>query len=119
MRVWICIPSIRPGGGTLPEWKRKGYKVAVLRQGARLDWPDMEIPTPEYKGWAASINYLVRGVLERDPEMSFCVGGGDDTLADPNHDPGRHRGPDHRAFLGSRARRFADAARPGRSNRQP
>lgn len=87
MSVWICIPSIRPNGGTLPKWKELGYKVAVLRQGDALRWPDIELLTTDYLGWAASINLLVREVLASDSEAEWMIGGGDDTEPDLAHTP--------------------------------
>lgn len=86
MSVWICIPSIRPAGGTLPLWKERGYRVAVLRQGDSLPFADLEIPTDRYLGWAPSINRLVREVIARDPDAEWLVGGGDDTEP-ANHTP--------------------------------
>jgi hypothetical protein len=82
MSVWLTIPSIRPGGGTIPKWREAGYKIAVLRQGDPIE-ADIHIHTDAYLGWAASINRLMRMVFEADPTCDWCVGGGDDTLPDP------------------------------------
>jgi len=84
MSVWICIPSIRPGGGTLPLWKERGYRVAVVRQGPSLPYADLEISTDRYLGWAPSINMLITAVMVLDPEADWFVGGGDDTEPDPH-----------------------------------
>jgi hypothetical protein len=78
--IWYAIPSIRPGGGTLPQWRARGYKIAVLRQGDMLGWPDIEHATPRYLGWAASINLLTAVILKNDPEADWIVTGGDDYL---------------------------------------
>ena len=86
MSVWFCIPSIRPGGGTIPKWREAGYKIAVLRQGDPIE-ADIHIHTDVYLGWAASINRLMRTVFEADPTCDWCVSGGDDTLPDPTHTP--------------------------------
>jgi hypothetical protein len=87
MSVWICIPSIRPGGGTLPEWKARGYKVAVLRQGDPFPEADITIRTDKYLGWAESVNLTVKTVMILDKEAEWFVAGGDDTLPDPDHTP--------------------------------
>ena len=99
MSVWICAPSIRPGGGTLPQWREAGYKVAVCRQGAPFPEADLSFPRETYGGWAASINFLVKFVMNVDKDAEWFVGGADDVLPDPSHTPeliafecGRHFG---------------------------
>jgi hypothetical protein len=87
MSVWICIPSIRPRGGSLPAWKEAGYRVAVLRQGESLPFADIEISTDRYLGWAPSINLLVQEVMAQDSAAEWMVGGGDDTLPDAKRTP--------------------------------
>ncbi len=77
MSVWFCIPSIRPGGGTIPLWRKRGYKVAVLRQGEPIDC-EVQIPTGEYRGWAPSVNLLAKFVIEHDKTAEWIVTGGDD-----------------------------------------
>lgn len=86
MSVWFAIPSIRPNGGTVPIWKRRGYKVAVLRQGGKLD-VDLDLPTDRYWGWAASINLLTREILSMDTDCQWVVTGGDDIEPDLAHSP--------------------------------
>lgn len=86
--IWFAIPSARPAAEADPvleRWQAQGYRVAVLRQGEAVKHTDVHISTPTYKGWAASINYLCRFILERDAETQFIVSGGDDTLPDPDH----------------------------------
>ncbi len=77
MSVWFCIPSIRPNGGTIPTWRERGYNVAVLRQGEPIEC-ELQIPTGEYKGWAASVNILAKWVIEHDSSAEWIVSGGDD-----------------------------------------
>lgn len=87
MSVYFAIPSARPAAEAIPvlaQWSRMGYRVALLRQGKPLG-ASIEIATDCYLGWAASINYLCKYILQRDPEASWIVSGGDDTLPDPDH----------------------------------
>ena len=86
-RVWAIAPSIRPQGGTLPIWKAAGYKVAVLRQGDPFPEADITVPTETYRGWAKSINFLARFVMNIDPEAEWLCVSNDDTLPDQNHTP--------------------------------
>ncbi len=81
MSVWLAIPSIRPNGGTIPLWREKGYKIAVVRQGdpIRDEIEDIEIPVDHYLGWARSINILCALILSEDPDAEWIVSGGDDT----------------------------------------
>jgi hypothetical protein len=88
MSVWFCIPSIRPGGGTIPIWREMGYRVAVLRQGEPIDC-EVQIPTGEYLGWAPSVNILAKWVVEHDRHAEWIVTGGDD------YEPDRTISPDH------------------------
>ncbi len=77
MSVWFVIPSIRPNGGTIPLWRKQGYKVAVLRQGDPIEC-DVQIQTDQYRGWAPSVNLLAQFVIEKDPSAEWIVTGGDD-----------------------------------------
>ncbi len=86
MSVWYAIPSIRPGGGTIPLWRAAGYNVAVLRQGEPIEC-EVQIPTGEYKGWAPSVNILAKWVIEHDPSAEWIVSGGDDYEPDMEHSP--------------------------------
>jgi len=88
MSVWFCIPSARPAAEAEPvfeQWQRMGYRVAVLRQGEAVKHTDIQISTPTYKGWARSINKLVKTILKHDEDVDWAVSGGDDTLPDPDH----------------------------------
>ena len=85
--VWVCAPSIRSGGGTLPKWKEAGYKVAVVRQGELLPWADYQIATDAYLGWGPSINRLIAHLLASGEKVEWFVGGADDVLPDPDHAP--------------------------------
>ncbi len=78
MSVWYAIPSIRPNGGTIPLWKAKGYRIAVVRQGEPIG-ADIEIPTDHYLGWAKSINVLCKRILAEPQDGNWIVSGGDDT----------------------------------------
>ncbi len=80
------IPSIRPNGGTIPLWRERGYKVAVLRQGEPIDC-EIHIPTDEYRGWAPSVNLLAKFVVARDPTAEWIVSGGDDYEPDMSRSP--------------------------------
>ncbi len=77
MSVWFVIPSIRPNGGTIPIWRKMGYRVAVLRQGEPIEC-EIQIPTGEYRGWAPSVNILAKWVVEHDQHAEWIVTGGDD-----------------------------------------
>ncbi len=85
MSVWFVIPSIRPNGGTIPLWRKMGYKVAVLRQGEPIDC-EVQIPTGEYRGWAPSVNLLAKWVVEHDQHAEWIVTGGDDYEPDMSKD---------------------------------
>lgn len=90
MSVWYCIPSARPAAEAnqaLLEWIARGYKVAL--------WVDSEKDIPAchvamfgaYPGYAAAVNTLAKKVIELDPECTWIVTGGDDTLPDPSLAP--------------------------------
>lgn len=89
MSIWFCIPSARPAVEAEPvlgKWREMGYKIALLRQGEFLQ-ADLCLPAAKYHGWARSINFLAKLVLDFDPEADWIVGGGDDTLPDPANSP--------------------------------
>ena len=52
MSVWLCIPSIRPGGGTIPLWQAKGYREVHRGEGGQriagawvvVEWVPVELP---------------------------------------------------------------------------
>lgn len=88
MLAWLTIPSVRPVcelDARLSKWKEMGYGIALLRQGCPSHIADIQIPTDKYLGWARSINVLARLVLSVHSDCQFCIGGGDDTLPDPNY----------------------------------
>jgi hypothetical protein len=88
-QVYLCIPSARPGGGTLSAWKEQGYKIAVWRDpgpSAHLPLADIIMIAP-YPGYARAVNHLAREVFTRDEECEWIVAGGDDTLPDLAHSP--------------------------------
>jgi hypothetical protein len=87
MKVWFCIPSVRPLpelNPRLEQWKRQGYGIALLRQGEHSALADISIPTNQYIGWALSVNLLAKRVLGEDSDCMWIVTGGDDYLPDPN-----------------------------------
>ncbi len=86
MSVWFVIPSIRPNGGTIPLWRKMGYKVAVLRQGEPIDC-EVQIQTDQYRGWAPSVNLLAQFVIEKDRKAQWIVTGGDDYEPDMSLSP--------------------------------
>ncbi len=103
MSVWYAVPSKRPWAeSTLPQWKERGYKIAVyvdsnylrdtgfvvdicVRSESLVD-PGHPVALP-YPGYAKAVNYLVDWVLKLDPDCDWIVTGGDDVLPDPNHTP--------------------------------
>jgi hypothetical protein len=90
MTVWFCIPSARPAGGTARAWKDAGYKVALCRDQedeCRELFADGIVLVRPYTGYASSVDDLIKAVLASDPECSWAVSGGDDTLPDPTHAP--------------------------------
>lgn len=84
--VWYVIPSANPEKcrKTLPAWRERGYKIAILQNFARGDVPaDRTIWYDYYPGWPESINILCRDVVPRDCDL--VVSGGDDMYPDPKH----------------------------------
>lgn len=88
MSVWYCIPSARTDGGTLREWKARGYKLAVWRDSLA---PVLDIDAfyivDEYPGYAKAVNQLVREAMRVDPSCEWFVTGGDDVSPDLAHSP--------------------------------
>lgn len=84
--VWYAIPSASPERccRTLPEWRRMGYKIAVLQNFERGEIPaDIVTWSDTYPGWPGSINQLCASILPKS--AAIVVSGGDDMLPDPNH----------------------------------
>lgn len=84
--VWFAIPSASPEQcrKTLPEWRRMGYRIAVLQNWKKGDIPaDIVVWRDQYPGWPGSINELCRSVVPKD--AAIVVSGGDDMLPDPRH----------------------------------
>lgn len=84
--VWFVIPSASPEKcrKTLPLWRERGYRIAVLQNFEKgeipadiVDWFDY------YPGWPESVNILCRQVIPQSCQL--IVSGGDDMLPDPNH----------------------------------
>lgn len=84
--VWYAIPSASPERcrRTLPAWRERGYKVAVLQNVERGDIPaDLAVWSDTYPGWAASINLLAKRIVPASADL--IVSGGCDMLPDPKH----------------------------------
>ncbi len=84
--VWFAIPSANEGMArrTLPVWKARGYRIALLQDQFRFDVPEADVvvrPWRSYRGWPVSVNFLCRHVLPRD--CPVVVTGGDDMEPDP------------------------------------
>jgi hypothetical protein len=89
MSVWFAIPSCRPAAEAekvLGIWRRRGYRIALLRQGDPVE-ADLSIPTDTYLGWAASVNFLCRVILATDTSAKWIVTGGDDYEPDRSIPP--------------------------------
>lgn len=92
MTIWFCIPSAnRPVAlETLSIWKRQGYSVALQLDPDADPMPssccDLQFYRP-YKGWAESVNFLMRKVLDTEKDCTLLVTGGDDVMPDLNHSP--------------------------------
>lgn len=88
--VWFAIPSANPDNcrRTLPAWRERGYKVAVLQNRVRADIPaDLVVWSDHYPGWADSINILSRSIVPKD--CPVLVSGGDDMLPDESRSAGQ------------------------------
>jgi hypothetical protein len=87
--VWLAIPSasVERCCASLPAWRERGYRIAVLQNRERGDIPaDVVVWRDAYPGWAASVNLLCRTVVPGDAPV--VVTGGDDMLPDPDHSAG-------------------------------
>lgn len=89
MSVFLCIPSARPDGGTISEWRAMGYRIAVYRDfGQGIDADILIEGRPEtYPGYARATNGLIAAALDMDCGCDWCVIGGDDISPDPSHAP--------------------------------
>ncbi|MDX2146496.1 MAG: hypothetical protein SFZ23_03150 [Planctomycetota bacterium] len=84
--VWFAIPSASPERckNSLPEWRARGYKIAILQNRVKAEIPaDIVVWRDSYPGWAESINILCREVVPKS--AAIVVSGGDDMFPDPNH----------------------------------
>lgn len=90
MNIWFCIPSICPerAARTLPEWKARGYRIAVaIDHDADVDpyLPLVDhIQEVDYIGYGDAVNHLAREVMDHHG-ADIIVTGGDDHHPDPNH----------------------------------
>lgn len=88
MKAWLCIPSARDEkDSTIGLWRDAGYGVALFRNVGASPVLAHLVSTGDYPGYATAVNRLVGEVLQRDPECSWVVAGGDDVCPDPNHSP--------------------------------
>lgn len=87
MSVWFCLPSKRVDGGTIPLWRSRGYRIAVMR-----DMGDQPVEADicrfeRYPGYAQATNAMIHCALAADPECNWVVIGGDDIEPDANRPP--------------------------------
>src|SRR6266850_4068145 len=87
MSVWFAIASARPNGGTVSEWKAKGYRIALFRDIGAPDIAADIVISNVYEGYAKAVNALCKRILDEDPLAEWIVTGGDDNSPDPNHTP--------------------------------
>jgi len=85
--VWLAIPTAYPdmAAKTLPKWKERGYRVALLQDKVRFACPhaDVVVHGDRYEGWATAVNVLCKEVVPAS--ASLIVTGGDDMEPDPGH----------------------------------
>lgn len=88
MATWVVFPSKRPVeelARVVALWRERGYKVAVSRDlGDDCCDTDVWLSLNPYPGYAASVNALVRIVLDRDPDCDWLVIAADDIEPDPS-----------------------------------
>ncbi len=83
--VWFAIPSasVERCRLRLPEWRDRGYKIAVLQNQERGDIPaDVCVWSYTYPGWAESVNILCSKIVPQS--AAIVVSGGDDMLPEPS-----------------------------------
>lgn len=88
MSVWLTIPSAKPAEAAnevLRRWSAMGYSTAVFRDTGAPAVEANLIAWGDYVGYAATVNGLIRLVIERDPFAEFFVAAADDIEPDPNH----------------------------------
>lgn len=79
-RVWYATPSARPveeAQRCFDAWRNMECAVAATRKVPDLEL-DRLVCLREYPGLWAATNYLVKVILEDDPECEVVVTGGDD-----------------------------------------
>ena len=83
--VWYILPSANmvQAARTLPEWKRQGYRVAVLQDARKFQTcADITIIAEQYCGWPWAVSELIKKALPAACDL--IVTGGDDMYPDPN-----------------------------------
>lgn len=81
IEVWYAIPSASAENcaRTLPEWRARGYRIALLQDPGNRFEADADVivaPFDSYRGYGASINHLIRKVIPT--AAPIVVTGGDD-----------------------------------------
>ena len=98
MAVWLCIPSARVDGGTIQQWRAKGYRAAIWRDPGAPSIDAEILVEKSYPGYGAACNDLARMAFAADPDCLFIVCAGDDTEPAVSHpdliafECGRHFG---------------------------
>lgn len=88
LEVWYAIPSASAANcaRTLPEWRARGYRIALLQdRDKRFDAPAEVIVAPfeRYPGYGRAINHLIHEVVPAGAPI--VVTGGDDMYPDMAH----------------------------------
>jgi len=88
--VWLGLPSanIKMAKKTFPEWKSRGYKIAVICPDHLYDEyvPITDVAIKEsknfgYSGWPKSVNIICKELQNVD----IVIAAGDDMYPDKNH----------------------------------
>lgn len=86
--VWVTIPSARSSVDVrawAAAWRQMGYAIALWRDPDSEDLgfgPEDIVVRDVYPGYGAAVNRLMALVRKADPEMRWCVTGGDDVQCD-------------------------------------
>ncbi len=82
--VWFALPtaSAENCAKTLPAWRERGYRIAVLQDRERFECEaDVVVHAEAYPGWPGTVNRLFREVVPSS--CPVIVSGGDDMYPDP------------------------------------
>lgn len=86
MSVWVCVPSARPVAEVNAwgdKWRAMGYKTFVFRDKYDPALRSDAQAFGDYRGYAETVNMLVKLVLANHPDCDWIVIGGDDVFPDP------------------------------------